>query len=335
MRRPPPFASQSGADSSGAEAGGAPAPAIPIAAGYGIRAAASLTGVDEHTLRMWERRYGFPRPARTGAGARLYSLDDIRHVRRIAEALKRGHRPGEVVALDEAALDALLLPDPIAAETPGSVPAAAVVADPVAADSGVDAILHSLRKEDVAGVRDGLRRAAVLFGPRRFVTEVAHPIAVRVGELWAAGKLEVHQEHLMSDCLSTQLRLLRSLFDESRGPAVVLATLPGEPHGLGLEMVALFLASGGLSPRVIGVATPSAQIVRAVIAHKAAAVGIAVMPSFDQTEASRELQQIVPALPPATQVWLGGAGATLMPAVTGVQVIADFAALDHAARTLQ
>src|SRR4051812_41374369 len=77
-------------------------------AGYGIRAIALLTGVDEHTLRIWERRYGFPRPVRSSGGVRLYDADDVRKLRLIGRALERGHRPGEVVALDAGALEALL-----------------------------------------------------------------------------------------------------------------------------------------------------------------------------------------------------------------------------------
>lgn len=37
-----------------------------------IKRAAELTGVPEHTLRAWERRYGLVAPARTDGGYRLY-----------------------------------------------------------------------------------------------------------------------------------------------------------------------------------------------------------------------------------------------------------------------
>ena len=35
------------------------------------------TGVTKYLLRMWERRYSFPRPARDSKGERLYSLADV------------------------------------------------------------------------------------------------------------------------------------------------------------------------------------------------------------------------------------------------------------------
>ena len=50
----------------------------------GIGDAAERTGVPEGTLRMWERRYGFPTPARLASGHRRYSDQDIELIRKVA-----------------------------------------------------------------------------------------------------------------------------------------------------------------------------------------------------------------------------------------------------------
>ena len=291
--------------------------------GLGIGAVARMTGVGEHTLRMWERRYGFPLPERSAGGARLYSTDDVRQLRLIHQALERGHRPGEVVGQNVPALEALL--------APGLAAPRAVVEDPLARER--EQILDALRRQDVKGIREGLRRLSLMVLPRRFVVEVAHPLAVRVGELWATGEIEVHQEHLLTDCLSTQLRIVRSLLDEGRGPILLLTTLPGEPHALGLEMVALYSATAGASPRLLGAATPPDQLVRAAHAHQAAAVGLAITPSSDLAATAQAVREIVPRVTPATQVWLGGAAAHLAP-VAGARVVATWTALDAALSSL-
>ncbi len=61
------------------------------------------TGVAEGTLRMWERRHGFPRPARLASGHRRYSEQDLEAVRKIVReraagvtlpsAIERAKRP--------------------------------------------------------------------------------------------------------------------------------------------------------------------------------------------------------------------------------------------------
>jgi DNA-binding transcriptional MerR regulator len=292
-------------------------------AGFGIGAVSRMTGVDEHTLRIWERRYGFPRPERSAGGTRLYKAEDVRKLRLIGQLLAQGHRPGEVVAHDAEALEALLrvgeLPPPAGGDL---------------AAREREEILLALRREDVEGLRAGLRRLAVLLGPRRFVVDLARPLAARVGELWEAGDLQVHQEHLFSDCLSTQLRLMRSLFDDARGPIVLLTTLPGEPHGLGLEMIALYLASAGAAPRVLGVSTPEDQIALAARAHQAAAVGLAVMPSSDLPGTAGAVRRLVGWLPRGTQVWLGGGGAARLPAIPGARVVVTWPELDDALSSL-
>ncbi len=48
------------------------------------------TGVGEPTLRMWERRYGFPAPTRTDSGHRRYSEEQVRAVERILALRESG-----------------------------------------------------------------------------------------------------------------------------------------------------------------------------------------------------------------------------------------------------
>src|SRR5271154_5123901 len=73
-----------------------------------IGAVAKATGFSPDTLRVWQKRYGFPIPRRKPSGHRLYSTADVRRLRRISEALARGHRPGQVVPLAEPRLESLL-----------------------------------------------------------------------------------------------------------------------------------------------------------------------------------------------------------------------------------
>lgn len=53
----------------------------------GIRtnAAASMLGVSPNTLRSWERRFGFPAPARTTGGHRQYELSEVEALRQALE----------------------------------------------------------------------------------------------------------------------------------------------------------------------------------------------------------------------------------------------------------
>jgi MerR family transcriptional regulator/heat shock protein HspR len=56
---------------------------------YGISVAAELVGMDQQSLRLYERR-GLLEPERTPGGTRRYSADDLRRLERIGELLASG-----------------------------------------------------------------------------------------------------------------------------------------------------------------------------------------------------------------------------------------------------
>ena len=148
----------------------------PQEARYSIRVTSRLTSIELDTLRVWERRYGFPRPERTAGGGRLYVREDIEALRLIRQALQQGYRPSEVVGKPSSELVRLLT------ETSGTPVAVARVAPTVGT------LIDAIRRDDLAALRAELRQAAVLLGPKRFVVEVAHPACVQVGERWAKGQ---------------------------------------------------------------------------------------------------------------------------------------------------
>jgi len=280
--------------------------------GASIRVVANRTGIPADTLRVWERRYGFPKPERRPGGSRVYSEDDVARLRLLARALEAGFRPSEVVPLPFA--DVTRLVDASVADAPGLLVATNTARARAAPSSGagspIEAALQALRTDDLVGVRAVLRAAAIALGPRAFVTDVAHPLAVRVGEQWAEGLLEVRHEHLASACLTSQLHLLLGAHDDGdRSPTVLLATLPGEPHALGLDMVAVYLAASLAAPHVLGADTPPAQITGAARAHHVDVVGLSISPAAEATAAALAVASVAETLPARTELWLGGGGA--------------------------
>jgi DICT domain-containing protein len=53
--------------------------------GLAIKDVAERTGITAATIRVWEQRYGFPEPARTPSGYRVYTEDDVEALRRVAD----------------------------------------------------------------------------------------------------------------------------------------------------------------------------------------------------------------------------------------------------------
>src|SRR5579863_5765283 len=67
------------------------------ATGIGIGAIAQEIGLTKDTLRVWERRYGFPQPLRSSGGERLYPQEQVTKLRLVKRLLDAGHRPSKVL----------------------------------------------------------------------------------------------------------------------------------------------------------------------------------------------------------------------------------------------
>ena len=91
---------------------------------YPISVVEQETGISKELLRMWERRYEFPIPARDTSGNRMYSRAQIDRLQDINKLLAAGYRPGFVVGAKEEKLQQLLqeLPSAATAESNGAAP---------------------------------------------------------------------------------------------------------------------------------------------------------------------------------------------------------------------
>jgi DNA-binding transcriptional MerR regulator len=292
-----------------------------------IGALSAATGVPVETLRTWERRYGFPVAARKPSGHRVYPLDIVPRLRLIAQALAGGHRAAEVVAASEGALEALLAALPRAAEPPSSRRAA----PPTALATSADAtdLFEATRAFDGERLQRAFQVDWARLGPLEFLEQRAAPFLRAIGDAWSKGALDVRHEHFASAALGDFLRAVRMpLEDRANGPIVALATLSGELHGLGLQMSALVVAVAGWRPLVLGVNTPVAQILALAREAPIAAVAVSCAPPRRRQTAAA-LRTLRRRLPRSVALLVGGSGAPIATARSGIQVLPDLAALDR------
>jgi len=285
------------------------------------------TGLGEHTLRAWERRFGFPTPHRLASGHRRYSAAQVRHLLLIARALKLGHRAGDVVPLPSGELEDLL-------RDTGVVEGLTPAGD---SDKAIVDVIDACRKFDRDAIVGMLRRDATALGMSRFLRERVGPLLEEIGEAWSRGGIEIRHEHFFSEVLEDELRFFRTPLEVSAvGPPVVLATLPNEIHGLGLQIAALEITARGRAVRVLGPQLPPDEIVAAALALEAAAVGISVSLFSSAEETVRNLGIIRSDLPKSVELWLGGSGTSLLATVPdGVRVLPTLDELDHAVKGLR
>ena len=293
---------------------------------FNIAAVERDTGLSKDVLRMWERRYGFPQPARDGNGERLYPTEQVDRLRLIKRLLDQGHRPGKLIAAS---------PDELAALAarrrtgPASVTAEATGAD--GAES--EALLALLRAHDAAGFMRAMQQTLARNGLSHFVQDTVAPLTHAVGNAWEDGRIEVFEEHLFTELAKRLLRQAIAALPAGAGePRVLLTSVPDEQHVLGLLMVEGLLALDGAECIALGTQMPLPEIVRAAAAHRAQIVALSFSAAFAQRQIGAVLAQMRALLPADVELWVGGAGAARVAATDGVHILTTLAAVLDALR---
>ena len=263
-----------------------------------ISAVERETGLSKDTLRMWERRYGFPSPLRDANGERLYPAEQVHKLRLISRLLDRGLRPRQLVgeALEQ------LIARAEAAEAKSAESA------PVLESALFETTLRLLRAYDEAGLRVHLSAALQRLGLQRFVIEFVAPMNRWVGDAWSRGQIAISQEHLYTEQMEHQLRQgLGAVYPGTHRPSVMLTTLPGEEHQLGLLMAHACLAVEGVRCVSLEIQTPAWDIAEAARQHGADVVGLSFSEALRPKHALEMLQDLRARLPASVEIWAGGA----------------------------
>ena len=291
-----------------------------------IGALSRATGIAVETLRTWESRYGFPVPERKASGHRVYPVGAVARLRRIAQALSLGHRAGQVVGASEESVARLLESSAFAA-APSLASAVPLQAQDIAG------LLRHVKAFDGEGLTRHFLSDWARMGPVEFLEERIGPLVRGVGEAWEQHELEIRHEHFLSERVSDLLRSLRMpLAERATGPLVVFATLPGEAHGLGLQMSALVLAAAGCRILYLGTEVPVAQVASLARDLAARAVAVSVSSATKGAASAATLRKLREALPRRVALVVGGDGA---PAVrAGIDAQPSLRDLDAWARRL-
>jgi len=287
-----------------------------------ISAAERETGLSKDVLRMWERRYAFPKPSRDENGERQYSIGDVGKLRAIKRLMDVGMRPGKIIALSNEELNAMAL-------------ARAGKGRDIATPALEGDVLMLLKTHDVTGLQHALATLLMREGLQNFVRETITPLNRAIGDAWMRGELQVFEEHLYTEQLQAALRTAINTFPRQAGiPRVLLTTLPSEQHGLGLLLVEALLVPEGVQCISLGPQTPLDDIRRAALAHKAHIVALSFSAAFPLRQATDGLSTLRRQLPASIHVWAGGEMTRrVRKTLPGVVLIPDLGASVNALRS--
>ncbi len=232
-------------------------------------------------------------------------MEQVQRLKRIRLLLDQGYRPGKIVVLDDEALAELMGRQVVLSKTINSQTSSPEV---------VETMLGYIETHNVTALRSALQHALMRQGLAPFVMQLVAPLTTAVGTAWAQGRFDVFEEHLYTEVITNVLRsnMAQQTMDASlHAPRVLLTTMPQELHGLGLLMVQALLVMEGCECISLGTQTPASDIVRAAAAHQVDIVALSFTNLHKASSVQNSLRDLRTALPVATEIWVGGACASL------------------------
>ncbi len=277
---------------------------------------AKRTGISTHTLRMWEKRYEAPRSTRLPSGHRRYRPEEVKRLQVVIKALKLGFRAGKVVGGTQEELNRLL---GLEAKGTPRVPSSIPIDENVILNQWIDWIAEY----DEENFESEMHREWGQRGPLEFVILLAAPLVQRIGQEWQDGNLSVAHEHFASGILNNFLASRwRQQNNRKDGPTVVLTTLSGESHLLGLQMCATVLSVTDWKIVSLGLDVPEEEIVATVERCESPLLCVSVSGWYGASQAKPILWRLRKQLGKHTDIVVGGGGAPRN--LDGIEVISDF-----------
>lgn len=267
------------------------------------------TGLGKDTLRVWERRYGFPSPLRDASGERAYPLEQLQRLRLIKRLMDADYRPGKVVPLSvdelQEKIDAL-----------GMTAHDDIVHDKnemLSPEKEREWILW-LAENKTQLIKQSLQQQILRQGLGPVVDSMVAPLCGLVGMAWMRGEISVYQEHLFTETLQTVLREAIASVDaaaqgQGQRPRVLLTTTPNELHGLGLLMAECHFALESCQRFFLGTSTPISDILQAIEDLQIDVLALSFSPYATRKDLVENLHQLRSQLPEAIEIWVGGTAA--------------------------
>lgn len=280
-----------------------------------IKVVARRTGLSQHVIRVWEKRYGAVEPSRTETNRRLYSDAEIERLHLLCQLTKAGHgicriarlSTDQLRALCEHAVspaDVVFLPDRPVTTVSTADP------KPDTIHQYLDQALEAIRTLDDEALDRVLEKATIELGHQGLLQKVVGPLVCCLGEKWEDGSIKVAHEHFASAALRTFLsNFAKPCSLPESAPIIIVATPSGQNHELGAVLVAAAATSKGWRVKYLGTNLPACELSGAALQSKARAVALSVVYPDDDPDLIQQFINLRKCLPPEVAILVGGRAA--------------------------
>lgn len=280
-----------------------------------IKVVVQMTGINENTLRAWERRYKVVVPDRAQDGRRLYSKKDVEKISLLWKLVQKGYLIGTLATMSLLQLKKLEI-DKLNSQGRFDTSADSAELPVLKEQVHLNTIIESLKKFNLESIQHSLQKARFELSPQAIITDLILPLLREVGIRVSDGNLSISQEHLLSSLLRDHLgNLYQSLspYDYKKklnSKKVLLTTREGDLHEFSILLAAILCRIHGFETYYLGPNMPVDDLAQACEQFKIDAVilGLANLPIKQEfISASDFLGELDQLAPKKIQFLCGGA----------------------------
>ena len=223
---------------------------------FTIKDLETLSGIKAHTIRIWEQRYHFLKPNRTGTNIRYYCNRELKTILNISLLNKFGYKISHIDKMNEQELNGRGI---ISLSTQDAQQ-----------ERIVNELIAHMIDLDIDLFEQKLDRYILEKGVDRAITQIIFPFLQRVGILWLTNHVHPAQEHLVMNCIRQKLIVgIEGVVTQRQSARIVLLFLPeGEHHELGLLYVYYLMKTHGVKVLYLGADMPMEDVAFACQARR-------------------------------------------------------------------
>jgi DNA-binding transcriptional MerR regulator len=214
---------------------------------FTIKDLENISGIKAHTIRIWEQRYQFLKPSRTGTNIRYYSNDELKMVLNIALLNKYGFKISHIDKMNEVELREKIL---------------SLTQSEAQKERIVNDLVQCMIDLDIERLENILDNHIHTRGIEKTIIQVIFPYMEKIGILWVTNHINPAQEHLVSNIIRQKLIVgIEGVSTSLKLKKTVLLFLPeGEYHELGMLFMYYLLKSRGVSTIYLGANVPLSDV---------------------------------------------------------------------------
>jgi DNA-binding transcriptional MerR regulator len=245
---------------------------------YPIKAVAKITGLSQHVIRAWEKRYHAVTPSRSESNRRLYRSEDVDRLILFKRAIEAGYSIGNIAALETSEIKRLISQVTGTSQNLNSPTPSKRTHENI--NQFLEETLQAVKDLNPKKLENILLTTSMQFSQPVLIDGFIIPFLQKIGNLWQEGKIRIYHEHLVTAVIKT---FLVDLMTKSISPA-----------------------NAGCQVTYLGPNLPAEEIAAAAIDKKSVVILLSIVFPSSDPRLRKEFEILRNLLPMNVEIYVGG-----------------------------